>query len=177
MVAAGRVRSLSAPRGHKSRARHQQCMNRKQRLLAWPGYTTIAKDMGGSPRVAKRGVKALEQAGHMRVVRSRNGSKNNSNHYHPNVWANQATTLGVVTNLTPGSVKADTRVVSKLTPEPTNEPTREPLSIRKGRFVWRADKADIAQPKASLTKPSFRRLVPTSEVMEILGIVPRRVNL
>jgi hypothetical protein len=146
-------------------------MNRKQNLLAWPGYGRLAKLLGVSHTTAVNGVSALERAKHLRVVRVRQGTKNCPNHYHPNLWITQEATEGVVTTSRSSSHNGVTRVVTTGLPEPTNEPTREPLSIRKERFVWR--ESPIAQPKASPAKPSFRRLVPTSEVMEILGVVPR----
>jgi hypothetical protein len=146
-------------------------MNRKQNLLAWPGYGRLAKILGVGRTTAIAGVKALEQRGHMRVVRSRNGSKNAPNHYHPNLWTTQTPNNGVVTTSRPGGVQIDTRVVTQGVPEPMNEPMREPLKRRKEESVWRG--GQVEKPKHPLAKPHFRRLVPTSEVMEILGIVPR----
>jgi len=124
-------------------------MNRKQRLLAWPGYGTIAKEMGGSRRMAIRGVASLERGGHMRVVRSRNG--NNVNHYHPNVWATQQTTAGVVTAVTLGSDKRDTRVVTRLSPEPTNEPTREPLIRDINSEIKNGERGSNGRPRTAQT--------------------------
>ena len=72
-------------------------MNRKQHMLAWPGFGRLAKILGIQRRAVIKGVKALEQRGHMRVVRSRNGSKNNPNHYHLNILR-----TGVVPNRTLG---------------------------------------------------------------------------
>jgi hypothetical protein len=77
-------------------------------------------------RTVIRGVKDLEARGHLRVVRSRNGSKNNSNRYHLNIWRAD----GVVQHLHQGSVKPVTRVVQHMSPEPMNEPTSEPMNIR-----------------------------------------------
>src|SRR5215467_4538788 len=59
-------------------------MNRKQHMLAWPGFSRLARILRVDRKTARNGVKDLEARGHMRVVRSRNGSKNNPNHYHPN---------------------------------------------------------------------------------------------
>jgi hypothetical protein len=101
-------------------------MNRKQRLLAWPGFGRLAKILGIQRRAVIKGVKDLETRDHMRVVRSRNGSKNNPNHYHPNIWR-----TGVVSDRTLGGVNLNTRVVSNRTPEPMNEPTREPTIRRR----------------------------------------------
>jgi hypothetical protein len=101
-------------------------MNRKQRLLAWPGFGRLAKVLGIQRRAVIKGVKDLEARDHMRVVRSRNGTKNNPNHYHPNIWR-----TGVVSDRTLAGVNLDTRVVSNRTPEPMNEPTREPTIRRR----------------------------------------------
>lgn len=58
-------------------------MNRKERLVAWPGYARLTKDTGLCRCRVIRGVKKLEGRKHMRVSRSRSGSKNDVNHYHP----------------------------------------------------------------------------------------------
>jgi hypothetical protein len=119
-------------------------------------------------------VKDLEARGHMRVERSRNGSKNNPNHYHPNIWR---TAGGDIVSL--GGDHVLPRVGTQGTPEPMNEPTREPTI----RNISREDKIGgrgsgdiskpIGQPQYRLDGIGPRRLVQTSEVMEILGIVPR----
>jgi hypothetical protein len=143
-------------------------MNRKENMRAWPGYTRIAKILGVDPKTARNGVKDLEARKHMRVVRSRRGSKNNPNSYHPNIWRTEG---GATVSL--GRDHVPPRVGTHISPEPLNEPTTEPLNIRKGRedFVWRG--SQFEKPKHPLAKPNFRRLVPISEVMEALGIVPR----
>jgi len=149
-------------------------MNRKRLLLAWPGYTTLAKDMGGSRRMAIRGVKALERAGHMRVVRSRNGSKNNPNHYHPNAWANQMTTPGVVTRVTLGSDRRDTGVVTSLSPEPTSEPTKEPTIRDLGSDNKNGGRGSgetvesLGQPKLLWSTPTLTEVSGTPEANLLL---------
>ena len=146
-------------------------MNRKQNLLAWPGFGKLQQILGVDRSTVIRGVKALERGGHMRVVRIRKGSKNQPNHYHPNILR-----TGVVASVPLGSGSPATRVVAAVPPEPMNEPMREPLNLRKGReeFAWRGSK--VERPKHTLGKPNFRSLVPISEVMETLGIVPRRLG-
>jgi hypothetical protein len=109
-------------------------MNRKQRLLAWPGFTRLQKLLGIGLSTVIRGVKALERRDHMRVVRSRNGRKNNPNHYHPNIWR-----TGVLSAVTVGTVTDDTRVLSAVTPEPMNEPMREPTIRRKEDILFFKD--------------------------------------
>lgn len=120
--------------------------------------------------MAIRGVASLERGGHMRVVRSRNGKKNNVNHYHPNVWATQQTTAGVVTAVTLGSDKRDTRVVTRLSPEPTNEPTREPLirdinsEIKNGERGSNGNQPnDLGQPKPQWSTPVLEEITGTAE--------------
>jgi hypothetical protein len=96
-------------------------MNRKQRLLAWPGFGRLQKLLDIDRSTVIRGVKALEGRGHMRIVRSRNGSKNHPNHYHPNIWR-----TGVVAAVPLGRCTDATRVVAAVPPEPMNEPMKEP---------------------------------------------------
>ena len=70
------VEQLAAQRTRSARALgigHH--MNRKQNLLAWPGFGRLQKLLGVHRETIKRGVKALERAGHMRVVRVRQGRK------------------------------------------------------------------------------------------------------
>ena len=121
-------------------------MNRKQRLLAWPGFNRLASILGMDRRAVIRGVKQLEALGHMRVVRSRNGSKNNPNHYHPNIWG-----TGVVSERPLPSVKLTTRVVSNRPPEPMNEPMREP-TIRITHTPAREASRGFASPACATTE-------------------------
>jgi hypothetical protein len=140
-------------------------MNRKQRLLAWPGYGRLATLLGTTRKMAIKGAKALERAGHMRVVRSRNGTKNNPNHYHPNIWA----TMGVVPKRILDSPQAGTRVVPRQTPEPMNEPTKEPTI----RNINGEDKIggrgsggipdSLGQPKPQWSTPTVEEITATAE--------------
>src|SRR5262249_19289459 len=96
-------------------------MNRKQRLLAWPGFGRLQKLLGIDRSKVIRGAKALERQGHRRVVGMRNGRKTHPNHYPPKILR-----TGVVAAAPLGSGSPATRVVAAVPPEPMNEPMREP---------------------------------------------------
>jgi hypothetical protein len=142
-------------------------MNRKQRLLAWPGYGRLQKLLGVHYDTIRRGVKALEARGHLRVVRSRNGRKNNPNHYHPNIWR---TEVGAATHR--GMCTPAQRVGAALHTEPMNEPMKEPLIRRistgfknglggrgsEGKAEGRDNPHPIAQP--NLNAPPISEFVP-----------------
>jgi hypothetical protein len=113
-------------------------MNRKQRLLAWPGFGRLQKLLGIHRDTVRRNVKALEARGHVRVVRSRNGRKNNPNHYHPNIWR---TEVGAATHL--GRCTDAPWVGAALHPEPMSEPMNEPMKeVREGTKVLTMDTVD-----------------------------------
>jgi hypothetical protein len=137
-------------------------MNRKQHMLAWPGLGRLAKILCVNRSTVVRGVKDLEVSGHMRVVRSRNGAKNNANHYHMNIWR-----TGGGATAAPGGAAYDTRVVRHMTPEPMNEPMKEPL-IRKisggNKIGGRGSGTNpLAQPKPPWTTPRLEEITGTAE--------------
>jgi hypothetical protein len=106
-------------------------MNRKQHMMAWPGYGRLAKLLRMSRTTVFRGVSDLEERKHLRVVRSKNGTRHAPNHYHVNISRIEGVTPAV-TGVTP----VGTRVLPPGVPEPMNEPMREP-TIRKKREEYK----------------------------------------
>jgi len=100
-------------------------LNRKQNLLAWPGYGRLAQMLHMSRTTVRRGVDDLEARKHLRVTRSRTGKKNDANHYHINIWELGGVPPGV-TRVPP----VGHRVCPPGVLEPMKEPTNEPLIRR-----------------------------------------------
>jgi hypothetical protein len=96
-------------------------MNRKQYMLAWPGYGRLAKLLRMGRTTVFRGVTDLEARKHMRVVRSKNGAKHAPNHYHMNI-----SRIDGVPPVGTGVPPVGTRVFPPGVPEPLSEPMREP---------------------------------------------------
>jgi len=84
----------------------------------WPSLTTIGKRMGSDRQAARRGVKALEEAGWI-VVRGRaRGRDQTSNDYLVRRIRSVSNTIPGITSDTGGSIKSDGGVVSKVIHEP-----------------------------------------------------------
>jgi DNA-binding transcriptional regulator YhcF (GntR family) len=57
-------------------------LNRNSRI-AWPGRVRLAKMVAVTVKTVQRAIAELERAGHLHVLRSRNGVKSNANRYVP----------------------------------------------------------------------------------------------
>lgn len=137
---------------------------------AWPSYSTLARLTCLSPRTCKRAVKELAAGRDLSVQRrSVGGKKNLPNRYRPVLRSAgqrcRVTDDADAPEMTPGSVTADTRVVSPLTPKPLNEPPKEPLPYgsdlaslhtRKAKEKRVADEERKApRPSSATSKPSL----------------------
>jgi hypothetical protein len=91
-------------------------MNRERGGWAWPGYNRIAETAHVDRSTAIRACNWMERGRHLRIVRKRNGDRNDPNHYRPIVK------VGVVADCHQGSGSQATRVVAPVPPEPLNEP-------------------------------------------------------
>src|SRR5262249_13389302 len=81
----------------------------------------------------------------------RNGSKNNPNHYHPNILR-----TGVVAAVPLGSGSHATRVVAAVPPEPMNEPMKEPPIRRSEEYKIGLEATEEKRSGEEVGKPSPR---------------------
>jgi hypothetical protein len=93
-------------------------VNRKS-LDAWPGIATLVRISGMSRRACIRSIKRLATRRHLRVTRSRRGSKSAVNHYELRYFGGGQ----IGTTPVPNSPFRGAR----LAPEPLTEPPIEPL--------------------------------------------------
>jgi hypothetical protein len=99
-------------------------------LDAFPGFGRIAKLAHRSTVV--RAIQWLEQRGHLRVKRSRRGSKNDSNRYIPVLrkTASRAAPSVAKTTDHPSVIATDHPSVIATVPEPITEPLNQPIALR-----------------------------------------------
>jgi hypothetical protein len=102
-------------------------MSRRQHGLAWPGFNRLANLTCLHRSTIKCAIKALEQAGHVTVARSRLGSKNNPNEYRPMLK------VPVQNEPTLGSQMNPPRSTDEPTPRFTDEPRTSEDNLRENR--------------------------------------------
>jgi hypothetical protein len=114
-------------------------MNRQRGGWAWPGYSRIAETAGIKRRSAIYAIKWMESRGHLRIVRKRNGERNDPNHYRPIVRGGANFALG-------GGAQPCTRVVHSHAPEPLSQPLNA-VAGGNGLSDWKEEKKEDDREK------------------------------
>lgn len=94
-------------------------MNRNENGWAWPGFNRLAEKAGLKRRATIYAVNWMESRGHLRIVRKRNGDRNDPNHYRPIL---KAEAEGSAQACTTPSAQPCTTLVHGRAPEPLIEP-------------------------------------------------------